>query len=63
MFSTFSFNQRQLPNGKWRIEGSYYGVRFAIDSKIERPRDFILDYLESKSTEHLINNEGYIVTV
>lgn len=61
MFSIYSFSERQLLNNKYRYEGIFYGVRYAIDSVVKKSKSDIENFLESVSIDFLVNNEGYVI--
>lgn len=63
MFKTFSFNERLLKNGKYRYDGSFYGIRYSIESVVKRSKEDIEEYLESKKTYELIKCENFIVEI
>jgi hypothetical protein len=57
------FYSRKLGNGKFRHEGNYHSISFAIDSITEKSEEQIESFLDSCSVKYLVNNEGYIIDI
>lgn len=58
-----TFYSRKINNNLYRHEGRQNTIEFVIDSKTPKTQEEILDFLESKSIDYLLNREGTIIDI
>lgn len=54
-------NEYQLRNGQFEYRGFYHGIRYCINTSSAKTEDEVLDFLDSKSTDTLLNMVGYVM--
>lgn len=60
---SYSFYERQLPNGVYRYEGRFIGIHYCIDSVVRKTQEELNKFLDNCSIDFLLHMEGYIITL
>ena len=60
---SYSYNERQLGNGKYRYTGRYAGIAYTVDSENKLTQEYLFEELEKCSIDYLLDMEGYIISL